>query len=105
MALDMDMIKPYVAMGLGVSVGDSLAMEPEDESELGVISLAGILPIEEAGFVTLRGEALSTTTQRFIEMGAGAARGAAHATSGEGAAGSRRPLALLDFRKYADARI
>jgi hypothetical protein len=98
---DMDMIKPYVVMGLGVSVGDSLAMEPEDESELGVISLAGILPIEEAGFVTLRGEALSTTTQRFIEMGAGAA----HATSGEGAAGSRRPLALLDFRKYADARI
>jgi hypothetical protein len=50
---DMDMIKPYVAMGLGVSVGDSLAIEPEDEAELGVISLAGILPIEEAGFVTL----------------------------------------------------
>jgi len=79
---DMDMIKPYVAMGLGVSVGDSLAIEPEDEAELGVISLAGILPIEEAGFVTLRGGALSTTAQRFIEMGAGAA----HAMSGIGAA-------------------
>jgi DNA-binding transcriptional LysR family regulator len=83
---DMDMIKPYVAMGLGVSVGDSLAIEPEDEAELGVISLAGILPIEEAGFVTLRGGALSTTAQRFIEMGAGVAHGAAHAMSGVGAA-------------------
>jgi DNA-binding transcriptional LysR family regulator len=52
---DMDMIKPYVAMGLGVSVGDSLAIEPEDERELGVVSLADVLPVEEAGFVTLRG--------------------------------------------------
>jgi len=40
------------------SVGNSLAIEPEDEAELGIISLAGILPIEEAGFVTLRGGAL-----------------------------------------------
>ena len=35
----MDMIKRYVALGLGVSIGPRLAIEPEDQHELGTVSL------------------------------------------------------------------
>ena len=63
----MDMIKRYVALGMGISVGPRLAIEPEDRRELGVVSLANLLPVEQAGVVTLRGKSLSTPAQNFIE--------------------------------------
>ena len=63
----MDMIKRYVALGMGVSVGPRLAVEPEDTHELGIVSLANLLPVEQAGVVTLRGRTLSTPAQNFIE--------------------------------------
>ena len=64
----MDMIKRYVALGIGVSVGPRLAIEPEDRHELGVVSLANILPVEQAGIVTLRGKTLSAPSQNFISV-------------------------------------
>jgi DNA-binding transcriptional LysR family regulator len=63
----MDMVKRYVAVGMGVSVGPRLAIEPEDESTLGIVSLANLLPVEPAGIVTLRGKTLSTPAMSFIE--------------------------------------
>ena len=63
----MDMIKRYVALGMGVSVGPRLAIEPEDMDELGVLSLANLLPVEQGGIVTRRGKNLSTAAQTFIE--------------------------------------
>ena len=62
----MDIIKRYVALGMGVSVGPRLAIESADERELGVISLANLLPIEQVGIVTLRGKTLSTPALRLI---------------------------------------
>ena len=62
----MDMIKRYVALGMGVSVGPRLAIEPEDERELGVVSLANLLPVDQGGIVALEGKALSTPAKRFI---------------------------------------
>ena len=50
----MDMIKRYVALGMGVSVGPKLAIDPEDQALLGVVNLAHILPVETGGFITLR---------------------------------------------------
>ena len=62
----MDMIKRYVALGMGVSVGPRLAIEPEDEENLGVVSLATLLPVEQAGILTQPGKILSTPAQDFI---------------------------------------
>ena len=64
----MDMIKRYVALGMGVSVGPRLAIEPEDDEALGVVSLAHILPVEQGGIITLKGKRLSKPTRRFISV-------------------------------------
>ncbi len=64
----MDMIKRYVALGMGISVGPRLAIDPEDASELGIISLATLLPVEQAGIVTLRRKILSAPVQNFISV-------------------------------------
>ena len=63
-----DMIKSYVALGLGISVGPRMAIEPEDEQHLGIVDLMHLLPVEQAGVVTLRGRNLSIPTKRFIEV-------------------------------------
>ena len=69
MELDsMDMIKRYVALGMGISVGPRLAIEPEDQHNLGVVSLANLLPVDQAGIVTLPGRTLSTPALRFISV-------------------------------------
>ena len=64
----MDIIKRYVALGMGISVGPRLAIEPEDENSLGIINLANLLPIEQAGILTLRGRTLSTPAHLFIQV-------------------------------------
>jgi DNA-binding transcriptional LysR family regulator len=63
----MDMIKRYVALGMGVSVGPRLAIDPEDQKKLGVVGLAHLLPVEQAGIITLRGKTLSTPAKSFIQ--------------------------------------
>ena len=43
----MDMIKRYVELGMGISVGPRLSIEPEDSQRVGVISLANFLPVDQ----------------------------------------------------------
>ena len=64
----MEMVKSYVALGMGISVGPRLSIEPEDEEKLGVVSLANLLPVEPAGIITLPGKTLSTSAQAFISV-------------------------------------
>ena len=64
----MDMIKRYVSLGMGVSVGPRFAIEPEDEQLLGVVSLANLLPVDQAGIVSLPGKALSDPAQEFMAV-------------------------------------
>ena len=64
----MDIIKRYVALGMGISVGPRLAIEPEDERTLGIVNLANLLPVEQTGILTLRGRTLSTPAQLFIQV-------------------------------------
>ena len=64
----MDMIKRYVALGLGVSIGPRLAIEPEDLHELGIVSLTTLLPVEQAGILTLRGRTLSEPARNFVSV-------------------------------------
>lgn len=69
MELDsMDMIKRFVALGMGISVGPLLAIEPENREDLGVVGLGALLPVEQAGFLTLRGRTLSTPARHFAEV-------------------------------------
>jgi len=63
----MDMIKRYVALGMGVSVGPMIAIEPEDREALGIIGLSSLLPVDQGGIVTLRGKTLSTPAQSFMQ--------------------------------------
>ena len=53
-------------LGMGVSVGPRLAIEPEDREELGIVSLANLLPVDQGGIVTLRGKTLSTPAKSFV---------------------------------------
>ncbi len=64
----MDMIKRFVALGMGISVGPRLAIEPEDRTTLGVISMANLLPVEQAGIVTLPGKTISKPTHNFMSV-------------------------------------
>ena len=64
----MDIIKRYVALGMGISVGPRLAIEPEDERTLGIVNLANLMPVEQTGILTLRGRTLSTPAQLFIQV-------------------------------------
>jgi len=64
----MDVIKRYVALGMGISLGPRLSIEPEDERELGVVSLANLLPVEQAGILTLQGRTLSSPAQQFSQV-------------------------------------
>ena len=51
----MDMIKRYVALGMGESVGPMIAIEPAAREELGIIGLNSLLPVDQGGIGTLRG--------------------------------------------------
>ena len=64
----MDMIKRYVALGMGVSVGPRLAIDPEDHDVLGVVSLANILPVEQWGILTPKGKHISTPARHFMTV-------------------------------------
>ena len=69
MELDsMDMIKKFVTIGMGVSVGPRLAIEEEDLDHLGMVSLANFLPVDQAGLITLPGKTLSTPASQFISV-------------------------------------
>ena len=69
MELDsMDMIKKFVTIGMGVSLGPRLAIEEEDLDHLGMVSLANFLPVDQAGLITLTGKTLSTPANQFISV-------------------------------------
>ncbi|MBI2172076.1 MAG: LysR family transcriptional regulator [Chloroflexi bacterium] len=69
MELDsLETIKRCVALGLGVSAGPRLAIVPRDHEELGIISLATLLPLEQAGIVTLKGRAIPAPARDFIDL-------------------------------------
>lgn len=69
MELDsMDVIKRYVALGMGISVGPRLAIDSSDTANLELVSMANLMPVEQAGIVTLRGKTISRPAQKFIDV-------------------------------------
>jgi DNA-binding transcriptional LysR family regulator len=63
----MDMIKRYVSLDLGISVGPALALDPGDEQNLGVIGLSHLLPVEQVSIVTLKGRYSAPPVREFSE--------------------------------------
>ena len=65
---DMDTVKPFVAKGMGVSIGPSSSIDPDDRKQLGIVSLSHIFPTDIVGIITRRGKTLPTAAQRLIEV-------------------------------------
>ena len=64
----MDVIKRYVVLGMGVSVGPHLAIEAEDCEQLEVLGLDNLLAIGQASVITLRGKTLSGPAEKVIAV-------------------------------------
>jgi DNA-binding transcriptional LysR family regulator len=64
----MDNIKRYVAIGTGVSVGPSLAVNQADLDELGVVNLTHLLGQAEVGVVAADGQRLSDNARQYMAI-------------------------------------
>ena len=63
-----DVIKQYVAMGLGVSIVPSICLGEGDEARLGSRSLAAFFPARSYGVVVRKGRVLSPQARAFIGL-------------------------------------
>ena len=64
---NMDYITRYVAAGMGVSVGPRLAIDPEDQTQLGMIDLSHLIAIDQAGSIVLEGRRLPKSGEQFMD--------------------------------------
>ena len=68
--LEMDnaeLIKQYVEIGLGVSIGTDFTLHPEDHDKLGVMRLDHLFPTWQIGMCTLRGKFLGKAVRNFMD--------------------------------------
>lgn len=63
-----EVVKRYVKMGLGVSIGTTICMTEADRENLATIPLDEYFPNRKYGVVTRKGKLLSSPAQRFIEI-------------------------------------
>jgi DNA-binding transcriptional LysR family regulator len=63
-----EVIKQYVAMGLGISIVTGFCLKPEDESRLLVRNLRAYFPQRSYGVVVRKGRLLSNHARRFIDL-------------------------------------
>ena len=63
-----DVIKQYVAMGLGVSIIPSVCLAEGDEARLGSRSLAAFFPARSYGVVVRKGRVLSPQARAFVAL-------------------------------------
>lgn len=67
-ALDADVIKTYVELGLGVGIIASMAFDPRKDSGLTLLDGAGIFPANTTHIAIRRGHYLRSYAYRFIEF-------------------------------------
>lgn len=60
-------MKKYAAIGLGITIVPRIALEPRDYEDTGVVSLRGVLPIENVCLVHMDGAVLSQSSVEFID--------------------------------------
>ena len=61
----MDMIRRYVSLGMGISVGPMPVPDLQETREVGLVRLAHLLPVEQVGIATLKGKYLPLAVQDF----------------------------------------
>lgn len=67
-AIDADIIKTYVELGLGVGIVASMAYSPEADSGLGARDASHLFPTSTTGVALRRGSYLKGYAYRFIEL-------------------------------------
>jgi LysR family cys regulon transcriptional activator len=67
-ARDSDVIKTYVRLGLGVGIVASVAVEPEEDTDLAVIDVSHLLPIHTTWIGFRRGTLLRNFSYDFIQL-------------------------------------
>jgi LysR family cys regulon transcriptional activator len=67
-ALDADVIKTYVGLGLGVGVIASMAFDPERDSHLKLLDTGDLFPQNTTHIAVRRGRYLRAFAYRFIEL-------------------------------------
>ncbi|GGZ67363.1 transcriptional regulator [Lysobacter xinjiangensis] len=63
-----EVIKQYVAMGLGISIVTAICLTEADAGKLASRSLSAFFPSRSYGVVTRRGRALSIQARAFVEL-------------------------------------
>ena len=63
-----EVIKRYVALGLGISIVTDVCITDEDREKLHVIPLTRYFPTRSYGIVTRKGKFLSAPAKRFIDI-------------------------------------
>lgn len=63
-----EVIKQYVAMGLGISIVTGFCLKPADEAQLVVRNLRAYFPQRSYGVVVRKGRVLSVHARRFIDL-------------------------------------
>lgn len=63
-----EVIKQYVAMGLGISIVTAICLTDADRQRLAARSLARWFPARSYGIVTRKGKMLSTQARAFVEL-------------------------------------
>lgn len=63
-----EVIKQYVAMGLGISIVTGFCLKPADEAQLVVRNLRAYFPQRSYGVVVRKGRVLSAHARRFIDL-------------------------------------
>jgi LysR family transcriptional regulator, cys regulon transcriptional activator len=67
-AIDADIIKTYVALGLGVGIIASMAVDASADSGLGVLDASHLFPVATTGVAMRRGVHLRGYMYKFIEL-------------------------------------
>ncbi|MFS8137622.1 MAG: LysR family transcriptional regulator substrate-binding protein, partial [Thermomonas sp.] len=63
-----EVIKQYVAMGLGISIVTAICLTDADRQRLAARSLARWFPSRSYGVVMRKGKFLSTQARAFVEL-------------------------------------
>lgn len=66
-AIDADVIKTYVGLGLGIGIVASMAYDPERDRELALIELPGVFPTSTTRLAVRKGTYLRSYAHAFIE--------------------------------------
>ena len=64
---NMDLVKEYVAKGLGIGIGGRSHSDSPSKAKIGMLSLSHLLPPGEVGIVTIRGKTLSPSAALFVQ--------------------------------------